>query len=81
VRRTAAIRLSRGGDGHAEVVHGQNGRVNASTNDPLVVSAPELDLSVLHNGPSGDCFANDRFPSVPIRDLRLYPRLLVGRSV
>jgi hypothetical protein len=38
-----------GGDGHAEVVHGQNGRVNASTNDPLVVSAPELDLFVLHD--------------------------------
>ena len=27
----------------------QNGPVTASTNDPLAVSAPELDLSTLHD--------------------------------
>jgi 4-aminobutyrate aminotransferase-like enzyme/Ser/Thr protein kinase RdoA (MazF antagonist) len=30
-------------------VHRQNGSVTASTNDPLAVSAPELDLSALHD--------------------------------
>jgi 4-aminobutyrate aminotransferase-like enzyme/Ser/Thr protein kinase RdoA (MazF antagonist) len=38
-----------GSDGRVEVVHRQNGSVTASTNDPLTVSAPELDLSVLHD--------------------------------